>query len=143
MKIIKIDKYNDRVFEAVLKLLPQLNPDLELPEKQHFKNLFESENIRFFILETDNNPIAGMLTVGTYHTLTGLKAWIEDVVVDEPERGKGLGKELIHSAIDYSRSLGAKDISLTSNPVRVEANQLYQKIGFKKYDTNVYKFKLK
>jgi ribosomal protein S18 acetylase RimI-like enzyme len=83
-----------------------------------------------------------MLTIGTYKTPTGIKVWIEDVVVDGSHRGKGIGKELMLFAIDYSRSLGAKDIKLTSRPARIEANELYKKLGFKKYETNFYRYQL-
>jgi ribosomal protein S18 acetylase RimI-like enzyme len=91
----------------------------------------------------DNKQIAGMLTIGTYKTPTGIKVWIEDVVVDELQRGKGVGKELMLFAISYSKSLGAKDVRLTSRPSRIEANELYSKLGFRKYETNFYKYVLK
>ncbi|HZY24690.1 MAG TPA: GNAT family N-acetyltransferase [Bacteroidales bacterium] len=142
MKIKKITKFNDRVFEVVLRLLPQLDPHINLPEKQYFKNLLASGNTHFFIAELDNKDIAGMLTIGTYLTPTGMKVWIEDVIVDEPQRGTGIGKDLIQFAIDYAKSLGAIDIRLTSRPTRVAANKLYVKMGFVQYTTNVYKYKV-
>jgi len=83
-----------------------------------------------------------MLSIGTYKTPTGIKVWIEDVVVDESYRGKGIGKELMNFAVNYSKSLGAKDVRLTSRPSRIAANKLYSKLGFKKYETNFYKYML-
>ena len=83
-----------------------------------------------------------MLTIASYKTPSGIKVWIEDVVVDESQRGKGIGKELMLSAIDYSKSLGSKDIRLTSRPSRIAANELYLKLGFKKYETNFYRYLL-
>ena len=59
-----------------------------------------------------------MLTIADYKTPTGVKVWIEDVVVDESHRGKGIGKELMLVAIEYSKSLGSKDIRLTSRPAQ-------------------------
>jgi ribosomal protein S18 acetylase RimI-like enzyme len=143
MKIKKINRFSTRVFEAVLRLLPQVASNEELPAKQYFKSILISENVHFFIAELDNKQIVGMLTIGTYLTPSGAKVWIEDVVVDETLRGKGIGKEMMLFAINYSKSLGAESVSLTSRPSRIAANGLYQKIGFKQYETNVYKYLLR
>src|SRR5512133_1397416 len=140
MKIKRITRFSKRVFDAVLRLLPQLAPDAVLPDEQYFKSLLKSRNVHFFIAELDNEQIVGMLTIGIYDTPTGTKAWIEDVVVDESQRGKGFGEELTLYAINYSKALGARAVSLTSRPSRVVANKLYQKMGFTQYETNVYKY---
>ena len=142
MKIKKINRFSKRAFETVSRLLPQLSSYAELPTRQYFKSILASENIHFFIAELDKKQIVGMLTIATYKTPSGIKVWIEDVVVDESHRGKGIGKELMLFAINYSKSLGAKDIRLTSRPSRIAANELYSKLGFKRYDTNVYKYLL-
>jgi ribosomal protein S18 acetylase RimI-like enzyme len=142
MEIKRITRYSKRVFDAVLRLLPQLAPDAEIPADQYFKRLLKSRNVYFFIAELDNKQIVGMLTIGTYDIPTGTKAWIEDVVVDESQRGKGFGEELTKYAINYSKALGARTVNLTSRPSRVAANKLYQKMGFKLYETNVYKYQL-
>jgi ribosomal protein S18 acetylase RimI-like enzyme len=143
MKIGRIRRFNERVFEAVLKLLPQLSPEVELPTKEYLERVLTSENIHFFTGTLDDNRIIAMLTIGTYNTPSGTKVWIEDVVVDESQRGKGLGEELMLFAIDYSKSLGAGSVSLTSRPSRIAANKLYKKLGFVQYETNVYKYLLK
>jgi ribosomal protein S18 acetylase RimI-like enzyme len=143
MKIKKIKRFSVRVYEAVLSLLPQLASEADLPTKEYFESILKSENIHFFIAELDNKQIAGMITIGTYRIPSGTKVWIEDVVVDESQRGKGIGKELILHAINYSGSLGAKSVGLTSRPSRTSANRLYQKLGFVRYETNVYKYLLR
>jgi len=143
MKIERVNRISERVFEAVLRLLAQLAPDTELPTKDYFERVLTSENIHFFTGGLDDNRIVAMLTIGTYNTPSGTKVWIEDVVVDESQRGKGLGEELMLFAIDYSKSLGAGSISLTSRPSRIVANRLYQKLGFLQSETNVYKYLLK
>ena len=140
MKIKKINRLSERAFEAVSRLLPQLSSDAELLTRQYFKNILASESIHFFICELDKKQIVGMLTIASYKTPSGIKVWIEDVVVDESQRGKGIGKELMLFAIGYSKSLGAKDIRLTSRPSRIAANELYLKLGFKKHETNFYKY---
>jgi Acetyltransferases len=143
MKIKKIKRFSVRVYEAVLSLLPQLASEADLPTKEYFESILNSENIHFFIGGFDNKQIVGMITIGTYSLPSGTKVWIEDVVVDESQRGKGIGKELILHAINYSGSLGAKTVGLTSRPSRTSANRLYQKLGFVRYETNVYKYLLR
>jgi ribosomal protein S18 acetylase RimI-like enzyme len=143
MIIKEITRFSIRVFDAVLKLIPQLNPDSELISKEHFKEILKSKRTHFFIAELDNKKIAGILTIATYDIPTGSKVWIEDVVVDESERGKSIGKELMLFAIDFARSKGAESIELTSRPSRFAANQLYRKLGFSIRETNVYRYHLK
>jgi ribosomal protein S18 acetylase RimI-like enzyme len=140
MKIRRVTRFSKKVYTAVLNLLPQLSPDAELPSENSFKNLLASEDIYFFIGELENKEIAGMLTIGTVNLLSGKKFWIEDVVVDDSQRGNGFGKELMLFAISFSKSLGAKSIMLTSRPSRVAANKLYTELGFVRYGTNVYKY---
>ena len=141
MKIRRVTRFNKKVFEAVLKLLPQLSPDTELPTESALKSLLASPNIYLFICELEDNQIAGMMTIGSVDLLSGKKFWIEDVVTDESQRGKGFGKELMLYAIDFSKSSGAASVMLTSRPSRVAANRLYTSLGFVKYETNVYKMK--
>jgi len=140
MEIKKINRFSERAFEAVSRLLPQLSSEAVLLSRQYFKSILASESIHFFIAELDKKQIAGMLTIAAYKTPSGVKVWIEDVVVDESQRGRGIGKELMVFAIDYSKTLGAKDIRLTSRPSRIAANELYVKLGFKKYETNFYRY---
>ena len=143
MKITEVNRFSSRVYDAVLRLLPQLAPGSELPSGEHFKKILKSGNIHFFIAELDDKQIAGIFTIVTYDVPTGTKVWIEDVVVDESQRGKGLGREMMLFAIEYARSAGAKAVDLTSKPSRIAANQLYRKTGFLLRETNVYRYLLK
>jgi ribosomal protein S18 acetylase RimI-like enzyme len=142
MEIKKINRFSERSFKAISGLLPQLSPESPSLTREYLRSILASESAHLFIAELDNKQIAGMLTVGTYKTPTGIKVWIEDVVVDESQRGKGIGRELMIFAVNYSKSLGARDVRLTSRPSRIAANELYSKMGFKKYETNFYKFLL-
>lgn len=143
MKIKRITKYSERVFKAVLSMLPQLSSDVDLPDGQYFKAMLAAGNTHFFIAELDDKQIVGMLTIGICYIPSGIKVWIEDVVVDESQRGKGIGKGLILFALAYSGSFGAKTINLTSRPSRTAANKLYRQLGFVQYETKVYKYFLK
>jgi ribosomal protein S18 acetylase RimI-like enzyme len=89
-----------------------------------------------------DDRILGSLTLAWFRIPTGVRAWIEDVVVDEEARGHGVGELLNRAALDLARELGAKTVDLTSRPSREAANRLYQRIGFVARDTNVYRYSL-
>ena len=143
IKIKEVTRFSNRVFNAVLRLLPQLDSNLKLITEKQFKGILESDRTHFFVAELDNKKIVGMLTIGTYDIPTGTKVWIEDVVVDESQRGKGIGRELTLFAIDFAKSNGYKAIELTSRPSRIAANHLYRNLGFVLRETNVYRYNLK
>lgn len=86
--------------------------------------------------------LVATLTLVTFRIPTGVRAWIEDVVVDAAARGHGVGEQLNRFAIDLARSKGATTVDLTSRPSRESANRLYQRIGFHQRDTNVYRYDL-
>lgn len=82
----------------------------------------------------------GSLTLVLYRIPTGVKAWIEDVVVDDEARGRGVGELLNRAAIVTASERGAKNVSLTSRASREAANRLYLRLGFEPYQTNLYRF---
>jgi ribosomal protein S18 acetylase RimI-like enzyme len=143
MKIRRISRYSDRIYEAALELLPQLNPDLPLPSKDDFRKFLKSESTHFFIAEAEGRKIAGMLTLIKYIIPTGPRFWIEDVVVDQSHRGKGIGRDMMLQVISYAAAIGAKSIDLTSRPFRKAANKLYLDLGFKLRETNAYRYFIK
>lgn len=142
IRIREIRRYSHRIYDAVIRLLPQLNPDKALPDSEHVKDIIRSKNTRLFVAELKGGKIAGLFTLVTYDIPTGKKFWIEDVIVDETERGKGIGEKMMIFAIEYARSAGASEIDLTSRPERIAANLLYQKLGFVRRETNAYRYKL-
>jgi ribosomal protein S18 acetylase RimI-like enzyme len=143
VKIKRVKRNSEKVFDSVLRLLPQLDPAYPLPEIDHFKAILKSEGTYFLIAELENKEIAGILTLVSYKIPTGTKFWIEDVVVDGSCRGKGIGKSLVLHAVDIARSRGAKSVDLTSRPFRIAANQLYRDLGFGPRETNLYRYTIK
>lgn len=139
--IIKINTYSQEYHEAMQRFLDQLTTNPMTLTEAMFRQLLDSDNSHLFFLVKDEQ-IAGMLTVGIYHSPTGGKAWIEDVVVDEAFRGKGFSKLLVAHAIEFTKSMGIPSLMLTSNPKRIAANKLYQTMGFERKETNVYRMKL-
>lgn len=137
MEIFQPAEITEELFNAFKKLIPQLYDSSKIPTKEYLQEIIQSKNIHLFVAK--ENEIIGSLTLVMYKIPTGRKAWIEDVVVDADARGKGIGKKLILHAIAYVRKEGIKQIDLTSNPSRLAANNLYQKLGFGKRNTNVYR----
>ena len=138
--IIEIKTYSPEYHEAMQRFLNQLTTSPMVLTESMFHQLLDSENSHLFFIIKDEQ-IVGMLTVGIYHSPTGGKAWIEDVVVDETFRGQGLSKVLVAHAIEFVKSQQIPLLMLTSNPKRIAANKLYQAMGFERKETNVYRMK--
>ena len=102
----------------------------------------ERASSTLLVARTEHGEIIGALTLTVYRVPTGIRSIIEDVIVDNSARGQGIGEALMKRAIEVAREKGAKNISLTSNPMREAANRLYLRIGFKKRETNAYQIKL-
>ena len=88
----------------------------------------------------DQGRIVGMLTLIVFRIPTGVRAWIEDVVVDETARGRGVGEALSQEAVRRALDLGARTVELTSRPSREAANRLYRRLGFVRRDSNLYRY---
>lgn len=138
IKIERITSADSSTAEAISLLLKQLSSQEFIFTERELAALINDPSSTLFLLYAEGK-IAGMLTLGTYLSPTGRKAWIEDVVVDSIYRGKGYGKMLVEHAIEYARTLSPCTLMLTSNPARIAANELYRASGFEQKITNVYK----
>ncbi len=136
--IITPTTYDGAHYQAIAHLLSQLSSRAITFTEDDYRQQLASPHSPLFLL-FDGNAVIGMLTVGTYLTPTGSKAWIEDVVVDKAYRGQGLGKMLVTHAIDYCKRQHIATLMLTSKPQRIAANALYQSLDFERKETNVYK----
>ncbi len=132
---------DDELVEAFARLVPQLSSSSPPPTRGQLVELVDGPDTVLFVARVDGR-IMGSLTLAFYRIPTGLKAWIEDVVVDDAARGRGVGAALNEAALAVARRRGAKDVSLTSRPSREAANRLYQRIGFERRETNVYRYTL-
>ena len=130
---------DDELIAALAELIPQLSSSSPPPAASDLEAIVGSPDTVLFIARIDSR-IVGCLTLAFYRIPTGLKAWIEDVVVDGSARGAGVGEALNQAALTEARDRGAKNVSLTSRSSREAANRLYQRIGFVRYETNVYRF---
>ena len=131
----------DELVEAMAGLIPQLSKSNPPPTKAELDELIGSEASTMFLARVDGR-IVGSLTLAMFRIPTGVRAWIEDVVVDDSARGHGVGEALNMAAIEHARKKGAVTVDLTSRPSREAANRLYQRIGFVARETNVYRYSL-
>ncbi len=127
--------------EAFARLIPQLSRSSPPPGAAELAEMIASDASDVLIAR-DDTGILGSLTLVTFRIPTGVRAWIEDVVVDDAARGKGVGDRLNRFAIDLAARKGAKTVDLTSRPSREAANRLYRRIGFLPRDTNIYRYEL-
>ncbi len=145
MFIEKVSEVTQELHEALQRLIPQLSAHKIPPTLEELNELIKSESSILFVAHDpdEENSIVGILCLTIYRVPTGLRSIIEDVVVDETMRGRGIGEALVRSAIELARNAGADGVSLTSNPQREAANQLYQSLGFELRKTNPYFYRLK
>jgi ribosomal protein S18 acetylase RimI-like enzyme len=144
VQIIEAVEVTPELVAAFERLIPQLSSSNPAPTETELAAICESEASVLLIAvdrEADDR-VLGSLTLAWFRIPTGVRAWIEDVVVDEEARGHGVGESLNRAALDLARELGAKTVDLTSRPSREAANRLYQRIGFVARDTNVYRYSL-
>lgn len=138
MKIEQLTHIDDTVLKAFEELIPQLTGLNEFPTLEELQQVLQSES-SFLYVAKEGDKILGTITLVVYKIPTGKKAWIEDVVVDASERGKGIAEALIRHVLDVAHQNGIEKIALTSQPFRVAANNLYRKVGFELRKTNVYR----
>lgn len=134
----------DDVVDAFARLIPQLSKSNPPPTKAQLQAIVDHDACHLLLARDDDglSTILGSLTLVVFPIPTATRAWIEDVVVDDAARGKGVGALLNTFALDLSKSLGAATVDLTSRPSRGAANRLYQRLGFEARETNVYRFTL-
>jgi ribosomal protein S18 acetylase RimI-like enzyme len=126
--------------EAVQRLSPQLSRSKPPPTADEVAEIVTSPATDLFLATDDAGTVLGMSTLVVFRIPTGLRAWIEDVVVDEAGRNQGVGAALNRAMIERAAELGCLTVDLTSRPSREAANRLYLKLGFQVRDTNVYRY---
>ncbi len=133
----------DELVAAFAVLIPQLSSSNPPPTAHEVAAMVDSDaSVVLVARDGADGPIVGSLTLALFRIPTGVRAWIEDVVVDESVRGRGVGEALTVHALDRARATGARTVDLTSRPSREAANRLYRRIGFSERSTNVYRFDL-
>ena len=127
--------------DAFARLIPQLSKSSPPPTRAELQEMVESPASDVLVARVGGR-VAGTLTLVTFRIPTGIRAWIEDVVVDDAARGHGVGEALNQTALQIARDKGCKTVDLTSRPSREAANRLYQRLGFQAREPNVYRYDL-
>jgi ribosomal protein S18 acetylase RimI-like enzyme len=162
VRVSAVHEVTDDLMKAVRSLLPQLSNSAGPPSRLELEEMVTSQAATLLVARDDtledmdrvagqdavasaeepHGPIVGMLTLVTFRIPTGVRARIEDVVVDDAARGRGIASELTRAALDLAAARGAHTVDLTSRPSREAANRLYQHLGFQERETVVYRFPL-
>jgi len=137
--IYELTVVDDEVVAAFARLMPQLTITTA-PSRAELMEMVASDSCRLFMARAADGHIAGCAALGLYRTPSGLHGWIEDVVVDEAYRRRGIGEALSKAVLQAAGEAGVHTLSLTSRPARKAANRLYQRLGFVRWKTNLYRF---
>jgi ribosomal protein S18 acetylase RimI-like enzyme len=127
------------IVTAFQRLVPQLSRSAPPPDEQALAGMVSSPAITLLIARA-GGEITGTLTLAMFPCPTGIRAWIEDVVVDEAARGLGIGDALTRKALDIAQAAGARTVDLTSRPSRVAAGRLYERVGFQLRESRLYRY---
>lgn len=130
--------------ESMSRLVPQLSSSAPAPSPDEVQAIVGSPASVLLVARLKvRGPVVGSLTLVIFRIPTGMRAWIEDVVVDDAVRGLGVGSALVRAAVERARQEGCRNVDLTSRPERKDANRLYQRLGFERRQTNVYRIDLR
>ena len=126
---------------AAFRLLtPQLSRSAPAPGGHELAEMVRSPATILLMARDDERGLVGSLTLALFRIPTGVRAWIEDLVVDDASRGRGVAEILCREALNRASAAGARTVDLTSRPSRESANRLYRRLGFVERDTNVYRW---
>ncbi len=152
MSVELIEQSSPELVAAMERLIPQLSRSAKPLTAEQTQALVDQDSVYLFVFRTDKPVIAadgneveagtilGMLSLATFAIPTGVRAWVEDVVVDAGTRGMGAGQQLVEAAVTHAQKIGARTVDLTSRPSREAANRLYRRCGFELRETNVYRY---
>lgn len=140
MTVEEVVEATPDVIAAFARLVPQLSRSSAAPTGAELAEMVASPATVVLVARDDEGEIVGTLTLVLFRIPTGVRAWVEDVVVDQDARGSGVGEALTRAALERAGAAGARSVDLTSRPSREAANRLYRRLGFEQRDTNVYRF---
>ncbi|WP_369274607.1 GNAT family N-acetyltransferase [Streptomyces sp. R11] len=126
---------------AFARLLPQLSRSAKPLDLAAVGRIVRCDTNTVLVARADGE-IVGTLTLVQVPVPSGLRARIEDVVVDGAARGHGVAGLLMREAVRLAREAGARTVDLTSRPDRSSANRLYERLGFAARGSTVYRMPL-
>lgn len=141
MDIQVLSEVTGEVVEAFGRLLPQLSTSAPPLDAGALAAIVTAPASTVLIARS-GGQIVGTLTLAIFPIPTGVRAWIEDVVVDEALRGQRVGEALVLDAIQRAKDAGARTVDLTTRPSREAAGRLYERLGFEQRNTRHYRYNL-
>jgi GNAT superfamily N-acetyltransferase len=143
MPIEPVTEATPDVQAALARLLPQLNPGLEVPSLERVQAIVEDPNVTLLFAK-EAGEVIGTATVVVYTTPFWIKARIDEVVVDEAARGHGVGEALVRACLDIARERGAQIAELQSarTEARAAAHRLYRRMGFEVRNSDLFRISL-
>ena len=136
-----LNEVTSEVTQAFGRLLPQLSPNAPPLDAAALADIVSAPASTMLIARADGR-IVGTTTLIINRIPTGIRAWIEDVVVDESARGRGVGEALTREALRIAGQAGARTVDLTTRPSREAAGRLYERVGFARRDSRLYRYTL-
>lgn len=140
IRVERVEQLDQDLVEQVGALVAQLSASAPRPKRSELQEILESPATTLFVALDASSKVVGSLTLAVFRLPSGVRAWIEDVVVAEDARGHGIGALLVDTAVRVASKMGARTVDLTSRPDRLAANRLYQRAGFEVRRTNVYRY---
>jgi GNAT superfamily N-acetyltransferase len=141
VRVDQVTEATPEIYAALERLLPQLNSQLPIPTMERLRAIVADPAVSLFLAREDER-VVGTTTVIVYTTPFWIKARLDEVVVDEAARGKGVGEALVKASLDLARNKGVEVVELQSGLQREAAQRLYVRMGFKLRETNVYRIVL-
>ena len=141
MHIEQATEVTPELEEAMQRLIPQLSPSAAVPEAAWLGRVVTDDHVALLLARDDAGRIVGTLTLSWFPLPLGLRAWVNDVVVDEAARGRGVAGAMVREALRRAEAMGAPELRLTSHPARAAANRLYARLGFERRETNSYRYR--
>jgi 8-oxo-dGTP diphosphatase len=114
---------------ALLPLIPahaDMNADGLRAASLRFR---ESTALDVLVAEHDAH-VVGFLVLSFVPTLTGLRAWIDDMAVDPARRRQGIGRALVEAAIQRASRRGATHLFMDTSRGNPDARDFYRACGF-------------
>lgn len=134
-----LDKVTGEVVEAFRRLIPQLSRSAGPPTQESLEAVAGCP-ANTVLLARSSGTITGTMTLVMFPIPTGVRAWIEDVVVDESARGQGVAEAMMRESLRIAREAGARTVDLTSRPDRAAAGRLYERLGFVIRESRLYRY---
>ena len=141
VEIVQLTEANESALQDINELIRQLSPRLPECSKELLDQIVHDQNIELWVAQ-DAGRIVGMATLAIVLIPEGPRGQLEDIVVHEKYRGRGLGEQISQQLIERARARDVQVVTLSSRADRVAANKLYQKLGFEMRETNFYRLEL-